>query len=249
MRIAVAGGTGRAGVHVVEVLRERGHEAVTLTRGTGVDLVTGSGLDRALARTDAVIDVSNVSTTRTAESVSFFAGATRSLLAAEQAAGVGHHVVLSIVNAEAAPEGYYAGKLAQERLVVEGPVPWTIQRTTQFHEFSALMYELARLGPVHIAPRGRVQPIAAREVAERLVDLAENGPAGRATDLAGPREESLPQMIRAYAHAIGRAGRIPAVPLPGQLGRAQRSGALLPAPGADLTRQTFAEWIEALSQR
>ncbi|MFB8388371.1 SDR family oxidoreductase [Microbacterium sp. NPDC055910] len=246
MRIAVAGGTGLTGGHVVDVARERGHDTVLLARSRGVELLSGAGLPRALVGVDAVIDVSNVTTLRADESISFFAGATRSLLAAERAAGVAHHIALSIVGADAAPEGYYAGKLAQERLVAAGPVPWTIQRATQFHEFAAQMYVRAAAGPLRFALRARTQPIAAREVAEHLVSRAQEGPAGRATDLGGPREESLADMMRAYARAIGHCGWMPPLSLPGAMGRAQRSGALLAGPDAVRGRQTFAEWLDAL---
>lgn len=246
MRIAVAGGTGIAGTHVVEVARERGHDVAILTRGNGVDLMTGAGLREALAGVDTVIDMSNRSTLKTDESVSFFAGATRSLLAAGRVAGVRHHVAISIVGVDAAPEGYYAGKVAQERLVAEGAVPWTIVRATQFHEFAAMMFASAKVGPVHLAPRARTQPIAAREVAEHLVTTAVGEPLGRAPELAGPQEESLVEMVRAYARAIGHRGHLPAVSLPGAMGRAQRSGALLPGPDAVLGTQTYAEWLAAL---
>lgn len=242
----MAGGTGLIGAHVVEVARERGHDVVALARSRGVDLLTGAGLVAALAGVDAVIDVSNVTTLKTEESISFFAGATRSLLAAELAEGVGHHVALSIVGIDAAPEGYYAGKISQERLVADGPVPWTIQRATQFHEFAALMYAQAKAGPLHLAPKARTRPISAREVAEHLVATAGGPPRGRATDLAGPREESLVEMVRAYAAAIGHRGWIPAIALPGAMGRAQRSGALLPGRDAILGTQTFGEWLDAL---
>lgn len=246
MKIAVAGGTGLTGTHVVEIARSRAHDVVVLARSRGVDLTSGAGLRAALSGVDAVVDVSNVSTLKAEEAISFFAGATRSLLAAEATERVGHHIALSIVGVDAAPEGYYAGKLSQERLIAGSAVPWTILRATQFHEFAALMYARAKVGPVHLAPRARTQPIAVREVAEHLVTLAEAPPAGRATDLAGPREESLADMVRDYARAIGHRGWIPAVALPGAMGRAQRSGALLPAPGAVLGRQTFAEWLDAL---
>lgn len=211
--------------------------------------MSGAGLRDAVAGADTVIDVLNVGSLRTDVSVSFFAGATRNLLAEGAKAGVSHHIALTIVEADAAPDGYYAGKLTQERLVQAGEVPWTIQRATQFHEYSALLFATARVGPLHAALRGRVQPIAVREVAEHLVDRAEAGPAGRAVDLAGPREESLSEMVRAYARAIGHRGWMPVVSLPGALGRAQRSGALLPKPGAILGRQTFDEWLDALPNR
>ena len=247
MKIAVAGGTGVVGTHVVEVARERGHELVVLARSTGVDLMTAAGLTEALHDVDVVIDVSNVSTLKTEESVAFFAGATRHLLAAERAASVGHHVALSIVGADAAPDGYYAGKLDQERLIEAGDVPWTIQRATQFHEFAAMMFDQAKVGPFHLAPRARTQPVAAREVAEQLVRLAEAAPVGRAIDLGGPREESLAEMVRAYARATGHRGWIPAISLPGSMGRAQRSGALLPGPDSQSGTQTFADWLATVA--
>ncbi|WP_137843014.1 NAD(P)H-binding protein [Microbacterium sp. 2FI] len=246
MRIAIAGGSGLAGTPTAEIARTRGHDVVILARGHGVELLSGSGLTGALRGVDAVIDVSNVATLKPDVSVSFFAGATRNLLAAERAAGVGHHIVLTIVGADAAPDGYYAGKLVQERLVEAGSTPWTIQRATQFHEFAPMMYHSAKAGPLHLAPRARTQPIAVREVAEHLVTLAEQPPAGRALELGGPQEESLVEMVRAYARAIGGPSWIPAVSLPGTFGRAQRSGALLPGPGAILGRQTYAEWLDEL---
>lgn len=246
MRIAVAGGTGVTGAYVVETARARGHEVVVLARATGVELLSGAGLPEAVAGADTVIDVSNVTTLKPDVSVSFFAGATRNLLKAGRAAGVTHHLALTIVGAESAPDGYYAGKLTQERLVEGGDVPWTILRATQFHEFAGMMFARAKAGPLHAAPRARIQPIAVREVAEHLVALAEAGPGGRVADLAGPREESLADMVRAYAHAIGHRGWVPDISLPGSLGHAMRDGGLLPGPGAILGRQTFAEWIDAL---
>jgi uncharacterized protein YbjT (DUF2867 family) len=245
MRFAIAGGTGMTGTQVEAVARERGHEVVLLSRGNGVDLVSGAGLHGRLDGVDAVIDVSNITTAKPDVSVSFFAGATTQLLAAERAAGVTHHLALTIVGAQAAPDGYYAGKLAQERLVERGDVPWTIQRTTQFHEYAGMMYHRTHAG-AHIAPTGRVQPVALREVAVRLVDLAEGGAVGRATDMGGPQEESLADLVRRYAHAIGHRGALPVIDMPGALGRAFRSGALLPGPDALRGTQTFSEWLVAL---
>jgi uncharacterized protein YbjT (DUF2867 family) len=245
VRLAIAGGTGMTGEHVAAVGRERGHGVTVLSRRTGVELLSGAGLAGALDGVDAVIDVTNVVTAKPDVSVMFFAGATKNLLAAERAAGVPHHLALTIVGAEAAPDGYYAGKLAQERLVAGGDIPWTILRTTQFHEYAAMTFHRVHAG-AHVAPSGRVQPVAVREVAAHLVDLAEGDPAGRATDLGGPREESLADMVRRYAHAIGYRGPLPIVNTPGALGRAFRSGALLPRAGALRGTQTFTEWLDAL---
>ena len=245
MRLAIAGGTGMTGAQVAAVGRERGHGVTRLSRRTGVELLSGSGLAGALDGVDAVIDVTNVVSAKPDVSVMFFAGATKNLLAAERAAGVPHHLALAIVGAEAAPDGYYAGKLVQERLVAGGDIPWTILRTTQFHEYAAMVFHRTHAG-AHVAPSGRVQPVGVREVAAHLVDLAERGPAGRATDLGGPREESLADMVRRYAHAIGYRAPLPIVNTPGALGRAFRSGALLPGAGALCGTQTFTEWLAAL---
>lgn len=246
--IAVAGGTGTVGRHVVDVARERGHEVVVLSRACGVDLLTGEGLDAALDGLEggAVIDVSSTFTQKAAESERFFGGVTATLLAAEQRAGIGHHLALSIVGIDRSPHDYYAGKVLQERLVAEGPVPWTVLRATQFHEFAAQIGAL-RLGPLGVAPRMRTQPVAAREVARRLVDLAEGSPAGRVPDLGGPREEWLPDMVRRYLRASGRPRPVLAVPVPGPGGRAQRDGSLLAGPGSHLGRQTFAEWLDGVA--
>ncbi|GAA3215481.1 SDR family oxidoreductase [Microbacterium terregens] len=246
MRIAVAGGTGHVGTHVAEQARVRGHEVIVLARSAGVDLAADAGLTETLRGVDAVIDVVNVTTLDADEAVRFFEATTHTLLAAEREAGVGHHVALSIVGVDRAPYGYYAGKLAQERAIARGDVPWTVVRATQFHEFAEQIYERAKIGPVHVAPMMRTQPIAAREVAAHLVTLAEGAPAGRAPDLAGPREERLADMVRGFARKNGSRAWIPAVPLPGPSGRAQRDGSLLPGPGALLGTQTYAEWLTSL---
>lgn len=247
MRVAVAGGTGVVGRHTVDVVRSLGHEPVLLARSVGVDLVSGRGVDAALAGVDAVIDTANLSTLSAREATDFFQTATGNLLAAATRAGLRHFVLLSIVGIDRMPHDYYAGKLAQERLVEESEVPWTILRATQFHEFAGQLFDRAKLGPLHVAPRARVQPIAAREVGQRLVGLAAGAPRGRTTDLAGPREERLDEMVKAYARRIGHRGWIPSVSLPGAQMKGMRAGLALPNADAELGRQTFAEWLDTIS--
>jgi uncharacterized protein YbjT (DUF2867 family) len=196
--IAVAGGTGVLGRHVVDIARQRGHDVITLARGSGLDLAAGTGLDGVFDGVGAVIDVTSTQAQSAKASRAFFGAATRHLLEAEKAAGVAHHVALSIVGVDKAPYGYYAGKSLQERLVTEGDVPWTLQRATQFHEFAVQVVERLRRGPVVITPRMRCQPVAAREVAERLIELVEAGPSGRVPDFGGPREEVMVDLVRAY---------------------------------------------------
>jgi uncharacterized protein YbjT (DUF2867 family) len=244
VKIAVAGGTGTVGRHVVDVAREHGHDTVLLSRTTGVDLVTGSGLRPALEGADVVVDVSSVGTRSADTSREFFRAVTLNLLRAEEATGVGHHVALSIVGAERAPFGYYAGKALQEELLTRSRVPWTVLRATQFHEFAEQVLGQATLGPVDLVPVVRSRPVAVREVGERLVELAGKAAAGRVRDLAGPEVLRMVDMVRAYARATGRRGPVGAVPLPGGFGRALRDGTILPGPEADRGRETFTRWLE-----
>lgn len=245
MRIAVAGGTGTVGRHTVRAVQEAGHVAVVLSRSQGVDLVTGRGLDAALAGSDAVIDVASVATLKASTAIEFFTAATGNLVAAAADAGIGHVVLLSIVGIDRIPYDYYAGKVAQEKVVEASRVPWTILRATQFHEFAGQMFERAKMGPLHLAPNARTQPVAAHEVAARLAALAAAEPQGRVRDLAGPREERLADMVRAFARHEGYRGWIPALNVPGPQMAGMRAGHALPGPDADLGQQTFADWLAA----
>lgn len=243
MRIAVAGGTGTVGREIVAAVRARGHEAVVMARSTGVDLGTGQGLDAALAGADAVIDASSIGTMSAEESRAFFRTASETLLAGAARAGVGHAVLLSIVGIDRNPHGYYAGKVAQEAVWTQSPVPSTIVRATQFHEFAGQVSGQARLGPIQLAPHARTQPIAAAEVAAHLAGLVEAPAAGRATDITGPREEDLADMIRAWVRHQGRRGPVIAVSLPGAQMRGMRAGLALPGPDALRLGPTFADWL------
>jgi uncharacterized protein YbjT (DUF2867 family) len=246
MRIVVAGGTGVVGSRIVQALRADGHEAAPLSRRTGVDLTTGEGLDAALGGVDAVVDAANVTTLSAHAAIRFFETATGNLVAASARAGVSHLVLLSIVGIDRMPYDYYAGKLAQERVVEAADVPWTILRATQFHEFAGQLFDRAKAGPLHLAPRARVQPVAAREVGAHLAALAAGEPQGRVADLAGPREEALDEMVKAYARRTGRRGWIPSVSLPGAQMKAMRAGLALPGSDAVLATQTFADWLREI---
>ncbi|MGC4813717.1 SDR family oxidoreductase [Micromonospora sp. DT228] len=248
MRIAVAGGTGGVGRLVVDAVRAAGHEPVILARSTGVDLIRGSGLDEALTGTPVVIDVSNVSTVNRKRSETFFATATGNLLAAGQRVGVRHHVALSVVGVDRVNWGYYAGKRIQERLVLDGAVPATVLRSTQFHELAAQMLATVP-GPVAVVPQMRIQPIAAHEVAHCLVDLALAAPAGRVPDIAGPQQLRMPDMARRLLRARGRYRVVLPIRLPGATGRAMAGDGLLPtAPGPRGT-QTFDTWLATPAAR
>lgn len=245
MKIAVAGGTGVVGSLLVAQLKKAGHEPVVLARATGVDLVSGEGLEHRLDGVEAVVDVTSVGTTSAKVATEFFTATTKNLLAAGYAAGVRHHVLLSIVGIDVTPFGYYIGKVAQEAAVEDGKVPFTIVRATQFHEFAGQMVERASVGPLVVVPQMRSAPIAADEVAAALVRIATGVPQGRAGDLRGPKEESVASMTRRLLRRRGSRRPVISAPLPGKAGKAMRSGALIPEDPGTIGTQTFDQWLEA----
>jgi uncharacterized protein YbjT (DUF2867 family) len=241
MKIAVAGGTGVAGHWTVEALSAGGHEVTVIARSAGIDLVTGAGLDAALAGVEAVIDATNVASAGKRASSEFFEATARTLMRAAAVAGVRHIVALSIIGIDRVPYGYYQGKLRQEKVLQESPVPVSVLRAAQFHEFPGQY--LARLpGPVVIVPRWRAQPVAAREVGAALAGIAVGDPVGM-SELAGPREEIMADMIRQVVRARGDRRVVVSVRLPGATGKAMAAGGGLPdRPGLRGT-QTFTDWV------
>ena len=241
MKVAVAGGTGVAGRWTVEALRADGHEAVVIARSAGVDVVTGNGLDAALAGVDAVIDATNVASSGRRASSEFFEATARTLMRTAEVAGVRHIVALSIIGIERVPYGYYQGKLRQEEVLAESPVPVSILRAAQFHEFPG-QYLATMRGPVVIVPRWRAQPVAAREVGAALARIAVGDPVAM-SELAGPREEIMADMIRQVARARGDRRLVVSVRLPGAAGKAMAAGGGLPDRPGLRGRQTFADWV------
>ncbi|MFV2145050.1 MULTISPECIES: SDR family oxidoreductase [Isoptericola] len=242
MRIAVAGGTGVVGRHVVDALERGGHQAVVLARSRGVDVATGDGLDAALEGADAVVDTLNVTSLKEKVATDFFTTTSRNLLSAGARAGVGHHVLLSIVGVDrAAGYGYYRAKAAQEEVVRGGSVPWTVVRATQFHEFPGQVLGQVP-GPVGIMPRMRCRPVAAAEVGAYLAEVAAGPAQGRAPEIAGPREEQMVDMARRLLRAQGRRRWVLPVDFPGT-GADFRGGALLPDGEGPRGTVTFDEWL------
>ncbi len=243
MKLAVAGGTGVVGRHVVRAARERGHDVVVVSRSEGVDLRSGSGLAGALEGVDVVVDTANAATMQRAEGTAWFTETTRHLQSIGAERGVSRLVTLSIVGLERVPIGYYQAKLAQEATATAGPLPVTIVRATQFHEFAAQVLSRARTGPVAFVPHMRIQPVAARALAEVLVDVADQ-PAGDATvEVAGPQVDDLVALARATVRRRGRHVAVLPLRVPGAAGRAMRSGGQLPGPGARIVGPTFEAWL------
>jgi uncharacterized protein YbjT (DUF2867 family) len=242
MRIAVAGATGVVGRHVVAELGGRGHAAVPLARSQGVDVTRLDGLADHLAGADAVIDTLGITTTRRRPATDFFTTTTRNLLEAEGAAGVGRHVLLSIVGIDGSGFGYYRAKVAQEEVSRELDPSATILRATQFHEFAEQMLERAKAGPVVVVPRMRSATVAAAEVAAALVDLAEEPVAGT-VEMGGPEEHDMPDLVRQVAQARDVRAKVVAVTIPGAAGKAMTDGSLIPTKPWRTGTQTFAEWL------
>lgn len=242
MLIAVAGGTGAAGRKIVGAVVAAGHEAVVLARSTGVDITTGVGLDDALPGVSVLIDASNRTTVRRRASVAFFATSTQHLLDAEKRGGVAHHVVLSIVGIDRVDLGYYEGKRKQEELVLNGDVPATVLRATQFHGFPEQLLDQSP-GPVAIIPRMLSQTVDTRDVAAELVRVALEPPRGRAPDLAGPETHEMPELARRLIRAQGMRRRVVPVTFPGAAGRAMRDGSLIPTTPGPRGAVTFEDWL------
>ena len=244
-RIAVAGASGHIGTLVAAALEHRGFDVVSISHSHGVDLTSGRGLAAALVGVDAVVDVTNATATDAGEVVAYLGTATRNLLAEAEAAGVRHHVLLSIVGVHRVEgNAHYAGKREQERLVEAGPVPWTIVPATQFHDFAAMVTSWTeRNGVATIAPL-LVQPIAPTDIANVLAEVAVGEPQGRHPDVAGPHTEDLVDMARRTIAV--RGGDVRLVPTwSGLFGPTMAGDVLLPGPHARIAPTTFDEWLAA----
>jgi uncharacterized protein YbjT (DUF2867 family) len=245
MRIAVAGATGRIGRLTITALERAGHQAVSVSRRAGVDAYTSAGLDDALKGADAVIDATNTSARGEAEIVDFFGTTTRNLLAVGERAGVRHHVLLSIVgvdHGQAVP--HYAGKREQEHLVTSGPLPWTIVRATQFHDFAAMTAAWTEQDGVATVAPLLMQPIAHADVAGVLAETAAADPRRGRLDIAGPQTQDLVDMARRTFAARGQD--ITLVPTwRGTFGLDMAGEVLLPGEEARLMPGTFADWLAA----
>ncbi|MFJ3224513.1 SDR family oxidoreductase [Streptomyces sp. NPDC086783] len=243
MRIAVAGATGNIGTLTVASLRAAGHEVVGISRSLGVDLITTEGLDAALRGVAAVVDVTSYEGTDRDAAITYFGTTTRNLLVAEERAGVRHHVLLTIVGADrVAGNAHYAGKREQERLVSDGPVPWTIVPATQFYDFASKVTTWTEQDGVATIPPLLVQPIAPEDVADVLAEVAVGAPQGRYRDVAGPETQDLVDMARRTNDVIGRPVKL--VPTWSSVLGAEMAGdVLLPGDGARIGPTTFDAWL------
>ena len=247
-KIAVAGATGRVGRHIVDVLTERGHEVVPISRGQGVDVITGDGLAAALEGADVIVDAATGSSPEEQTATAFFTTATRNLYTAGAAAGAQRMIVLSIIGADRFRGGYGAATMAHEGAAQAGPLPVHVLRAAQFHEFVPQLVEWGTQGEISYVTDMRAQPVAARAVAEAVADLVA-APAGGdtpVTEVAGPQEESLADLAALFVSRRGLAVKVEGVRDPDDPDLdVNLGGGLLPGPGAILAGPTFEAWLDA----
>jgi uncharacterized protein YbjT (DUF2867 family) len=202
MKIVIIGGSGLIGSQVAGILGAQGHEAIAASPSSGVNTITGEGLDAALAGADVVVDVANSPSFEDSAVLAFFETSGKNLLAAETRADVKHHVALSVVGADRmADSGYMRAKLAQERIIVASGVPYSILRATQFYEFLDAIAGSGTSGDVVRLPPGSFQPVASADVAAAVADIAVGAPLNGIEDLAGPELLTLDEYIRRYLRA------------------------------------------------
>jgi uncharacterized protein YbjT (DUF2867 family) len=244
MRIVIIGGSGLIGSKLVAGLREQGLEAVPASPDSGVNTVTGEGLAEALAGADVVVDVSNSPSFEDAAVLKFFETSTTNLLAAEAAAGVGHHVAMSVVGSDRAPDsGYLRAKIAQEKLIRSSSIPYSIVRSTQFFEFLKRIADEATDGnTVRIAPV-LFQPIAADDVAKAVGRVAVSAPVNGIVEIAGPQQFRFDEFIRLGLGARRDPRVVIADPHAHYFGTELAERTLVPGADARLGEIRFEEWL------
>jgi uncharacterized protein YbjT (DUF2867 family) len=248
MKIVVIGGTGLIGSKVVACLTEEGHEAVAASPDSGVNTLTGEGLPEALEGASVVVDVSNSPSFEDGPVMEFFTTSTTNLLAAEADAGVRHHVALSVVGTERITEsGYIRAKSAQERLISESTIPYSIVHATQFFEFVTRIADEATAGDTVRVPAALIQPIAADDVAAAVCEVSQRPPADGVVEVAGPEELRFDEFIRRGLTAKGDPRTVVTDPKARYFGAELQERTLLAGYGAHLGAIRFDDWLAQLA--
>ena len=244
MKIVVIGGTGLIGSKLVAKLLAHGHDAVPASPGTGVNTLTGEGLAEALTGADVVVDVSNSPSFEDTAVLAFFETSTRNILDAEDAAGVGHHVALSVVGTERLAEsGYMRAKIAQEKLIENSSIPYTIVHATQFFEFAVRTADEASDGDTVRVPPVLIQPMAADDVAAAVCDVTLAAPQDNTIEVAGPEVLPFEDFVRRGLRSAGDQRVVVADPHARYFGARLGERSLLPDDGAQLAATTFEDWL------
>ena len=244
MKIVVIGGTGLIGSKVVEKLKGKSHEAIAASPNSGVNTITGEGLKEAMAGAQVVIDLANSPSFEDKAVLEFFETSGRNLLTAEAAAGVRHHVALSIVGTDRTPDnGYFRAKVAQEKLIETSGIPYTIIRSTQFLEFlRGIAASSVDGNEVRLSP-GLFQPIAAEDVAAFVADLALAAPQGGIVEIAGPERAPFNEIVARYLKAVGDPRQVVSDPEARYFGGRVEERSLVPLGVARLGRIGLDEWL------
>src|ERR1700730_11169416 len=244
MKIVVIGGTGLIGAKTVAILRQGGHEAVAASPKSGINTITGEGLKEAMAGAQVVIDLANSPSFEDKAVLEFFETSGRNVLAAEAAAGVRHHVALSIVGTDRTPEnGYFRAKIAQEKLIEASGIPYTIIRATQFLEFLGTIAATSADGNLVRLSPGLFQPIAADDVAAIVADVALAAPRSGIVDIAGPERAPFNEIIARYLKAVGDPREVVSDPEARYWGGRVEQYSLVPLGEARLGRIGLDEWL------
>jgi len=244
MKIVVVGGTGLIGSKLVKKLEEHGHEAVAASPKSGVNSVTGEGLANALKGTSVVVDVTNSPSWEDAAVLNFFETSTRNLLSYEAAAGVGHHVALSVVGTERLLEsGFFRAKLAQENLIKASKIPYTIVRATQFFEFVKQIVDYSTQGTEVHLPAALIQPMAAEDVASGVARAATNPPVNGMIEIGGPEQFRLDELGRRFLTARKDPRKVISDPHGRYYGIEVSERALIPDKSARLGETRFDIWL------
>jgi len=244
MKIVVLGGTGLIGKGVVKNLRQQGHEVLGASPSSGVNTVTGEGLAQALAGAQVVVDVANAPSWEDKAVLEFFETSGRNLLAAEAAAGVGHHVALSVVGTDRLlSSGYFRAKMAQENLIKASPIPYTIVRATQFFEFVGAIAQTATEGQTVRVPPALMQPIAADDVAAAVAEAALAKPLNGTVEVAGPEPIRQDELVRQFLSRTGDARTVIADPKALYYGLVMNDQSLTPGDHPRLGPTRFADWL------
>src|SRR5215472_12372712 len=243
MKIVVIGGTGLIGSKVVEKLKQKGHEAIAAAPNTGVNTITGKGLKEAMAGAQVVVDLANSPSFEDKAVLEFFETSERNLLPAEVAAGVRHHVALSIVGVDRSDNGYFRGKVAQEKLIEASGIPYTIIRSTQFLEFLKGIADSAAEGTIARLPPGLFQPIAADDVAANVADVALAAPRNSIVEIAGPERAPFNEIVARYLKAVGDSRAVVRDPEARYFGGRVEERSLVPLGEARLGRIDLNEWL------
>lgn len=244
MKIVVIGGTGLIGSKLIKKLKEKGHQAIAASPSTGVNTLTGEGLENALKGANVVVDVSNSPSFEDKAVLQFFQTSTRNLLKAEKDAGINYHVALSVVGTDLLLDsGYFRAKLVQENLIKASSIPYTIVRATQFFEFVSSIVQSSINGKIVHVPNAFIQPMASDDVVEALLQVVLEKPKNSTIDVAGPERFQFSDIVQTYLKATNNSSQIVADAEGRYYGSKLNDNALVPQKKAQLGKITFERWL------